>query len=181
MKKMIFKLNNVFFALVVASMFFATNVSAQHQGDMAWGANLQVAGDATTLVGIGGTFQYHITDPIRLEGSLSLFLPNRQTTGLIETTLNMWNLSVNGHFLLPLTENVTFYPLLGLGIANISATRTGGFWGTTTASQNYLGLNIGAGIDFRISESTVINFEPRYLVTSAGNIHSVRIGVSFEF
>ena len=179
MKKKIFKLNNVFFALVVASMFFATNVSAQHQGDMAWGANLQVAGDATTLVGIGGTFQYHITDPIRLEGSLSLFLPNRQT-GLIETTLNMWNLSVNGHFLLPLTENVTFYPLLGLGVANISATARFGS-ASATASQNYLGLNIGAGLDFRISENAVVNFEPRYLVTSEGNIYSVRIGVSFEF
>jgi len=63
-------------------------------------------------LGLGAKFQYNLTAPIRLEGSFTYFLEKNYTS--------MWDLNANVHYLFPVSNEVTVYPLAGLGIHNTS-------------------------------------------------------------
>jgi len=63
--KKVFKMAMV----AIAAVAMSVAVQAQVTGDMAAGGHLAIGvGDNITNVGIGGKFQYNVTDPIRLEG-----------------------------------------------------------------------------------------------------------------
>jgi outer membrane protein X len=96
-------------AIAVFTMSVAAN--AQEKGDMAVGGNLVLgSGDSFTNYGIGAKFQYNVTNPLRLEGSFTYFLK--------KDYLTMWDLSANAHWLFPVADKITVYPLAGLGILN---------------------------------------------------------------
>ena len=183
------QINNLkcFFKKVAIVAISATiNVTAyaqMYEGDKAFGGSLLIAGDETTLVGIGAKFQYNITDPIRLEGSFSYFFPKKESEKYlgttIETSLNMWNLSLNGHYLLPISDNLTAYPLAGLGIAGLKA-KASALGYSDSASKNYFGVNLGGGLDFHITDAITFNVEARYLIASEGGIFFLRAGVAFR-
>jgi len=169
--------------VAIATTISVTAYAQAYQGDKAIGGNFLIAGDETTLVGIGAKFQYNITDPIRIEGSFSYFFPKKESQRYmgttIETSLNMWNLSVNGHYLLPITENVTVYPLAGLGIAGLKA-KASALGISESSSKNHFGLNLGGGLDYHVTDAVTLNFEVRYLIASDGGIFFVRAGVAFK-
>jgi opacity protein-like surface antigen len=66
------------------------------------------SGDSYSNYGIGAKFQYNVTKPIRLEGSFTYFLK--------KDLISMWDLSVNAHYLFPIADKLTVYPLAGLGL-----------------------------------------------------------------
>lgn len=172
-------------AAFVAFAFKLSFVAAYAQaGDKAFGGNLLIAGDETTLFGIGAKFQYNITDPIRLEGSFSYCFPKKETQSVmgipIESSINMWNLSVNGQYLLPISEKVTLYPLAGLGITGLKA-KASAFGYSNSDSENYFGFNLGGGLDFKITETILLNFEARNMFISDGGIFFLRGGLVFKF
>ncbi|GHT08001.1 hypothetical protein FACS189426_02580 [Bacteroidia bacterium] len=53
----------------------------------------------------------------KLEGSFTYFLPKKQgVSGLAETSVSMWDLSVNAHYLFSVADKISVYPLADLGI-----------------------------------------------------------------
>ena len=169
--------------VAVATTMSVTAYAQMYKGDKAFGGSLLIAGDETTLVGIGANFQYNITDPIRLEGSFSYFFPKKESESFmgatVETSLNMWNISLNGHYLLPISDKVTVYPLAGLGIAGLKA-KASALGYSDSASKNYFGVNLGGGLDFHVTDAITLNAEARYLIASEGGIFFVRAGVAFR-
>ena len=170
------------FVLFIASMFFSTNVFAQEQGDMAIGGNLIMAGDKTKLYGVGAKFQYNMFSKIRLDGSFSFFLPKKEKHefpgGSIETTLGMWNFSANVHWLIG-RNNFKFYPLAGFGIAGLSA-KVSAMGESDSANESYRGFNLGAGIEYILSETLAINFEYRELIVNSGTMMHAMLGLSYK-
>jgi outer membrane protein X len=102
-------------AIAAVAVTMSMSAIAQKKGDMAAGGNLVLGtGDNFTNIGIGGKFQYNVTDPIRLEGALTFFLPKKQGIPGFEASLSFWDISVNGHYLFPVADRVTVYPLAGV-------------------------------------------------------------------
>jgi outer membrane protein X len=175
--------------LVVATAF-AMNVSAQEKGDMAAGLGAAVGmGNELTNFGIGAKFQYNITNPLRLEGSFTYFLPKKDgVAGLAETSISMWDFSVNAHYLFSLSESFALYPLAGIGMLGVSASAEAdlGGWGgyggyEYDASTTDFGFNLGGGIDLKLSEKLVLNAQLKYMIAGEWSRLIISAGVAYKF
>ena len=171
-------------AIAVVTMSVAAH--AQEKGSMAAGGNLVLgSGDDITNIGIGAKFQYNVTDPLRLEGSFTYFLPKKQgVSGLAESSVSMWDLSVNGHWLFPVADKVKVYPLAGLGILGTSASAEVdlGEWGNLgSASTSEVAFNLGGGIDYELADNLVLNAELKYKLGSTWDRLLLSAGIAFRF
>jgi outer membrane protein X len=172
-------------AIAVLSMSVAAN--AQEKGDMAAGGNLVLGfGDSFTNFGIGGKFQYNIMNPLRLEGSFTYFLPKKQgVSGVAESSVSMWDLSVNAHYLFSVADKIKVYPLAGLGILGTSASAEvdlgeyGNYGGSASASE--FGFNLGGGIDFRLTDKLILNAELKYKLGSTWDRLLLSAGLAYKF
>jgi outer membrane protein X len=173
--------------VVIALALTVGTVNAQSKGDMAAGANVVLGtGDGLSNFGIGAKFQYNILDPLRLEGSFTYFMPKDYGYSLLaEAKLNMWDISVNAHWLFPVADKITVYPLAGLGIVGTSykASVDMGEWGSYggSASDSDFGLNLGGGVDFKISQAVALNVEAKYKIGGSWSRLIVSAGVAFQF
>jgi outer membrane protein X len=186
MKKVSLLKKAVIMVIAVTGMSVAT-VCAQQKGDMAAGGHLAIGmGDEITNVGIGGQFQYNIIDPLRLDASLTLFFPKKYgVSGLAESKVTMWDLSVNAHYLFPVSDQVTVYPLAGLGIfgTKVKVDVDLGEWGAYNpgTSDSEFGLNLGGGIDFKLSGNLFLNAEMKYKIQSNWGRFIVSAGLAYKF
>lgn len=157
--------------IVIAAVTMSMAVQAQQKGDMAAGGNLVIGlGDNLTNVGIGAKFQYNVTDPIRLEGSISYFLEKNY--------VSFWDLSVNGHYLFPLTEQITVYPLVGVGLLGYKANFGFGFG---SSSKSEFGVNLGGGIDYKLTDKLILNAETKYKIGNEWDRELISVGVAYKF
>ena len=168
------------FLLVIAAIFCVWNTQAQTQrGDMAAGANLTVGfGDSYTNVGLGVKYQYNVIDYLRLEPNFNYYFK--------KDNLSMWDLSVNVHYLFTLYEGLNFYPLAGIGVA-------GGKMHGFDLLKEYLGwldidntitnfiFNIGAGLEYMVTQDISVNVEYKYRVCDDLNRSLLSFGVAYHF
>lgn len=178
-------MRNVFFkkVAIIAIAVIAMSLSAvAQQGEMAAGGNLVIGtGDNLTNFGIGGKFQYNVTDPIRLEGSLTLFFPHKEKIMGDEIKNTMWDFSVNGHYLFPVSGQVTVYPLAGLGILGWKSKYSEKGHGSISYSDSDVCLNMGGGVDFNLSDNVIFNAEMKYKIGGNWDRLLFSAGVAFKF
>jgi outer membrane protein X len=160
-------------AIAVVTMSVAAN--AQEKGDMAAGGNLVLgSGDGVTNIGIGAKFQYNVIDPLRLEGSFTYFLK--------KNFVSMWDLSVNGHWLFPVADKVTVYPLAGLGVLGSSVSLDLGEYGNLgSASTSEVAFNLGGGVDYELTDNLVLNAELKYKLGSTWDRLLISAGLAYKF
>jgi len=144
------------------------------------GGNLLTAGNQITLLGIGAKYQRFATETFRIEASFSYFIP-RSVWGI--ASVGLQDFSANAHFLVPLSDNVVWYPLVGFGIVNLTASAT---WQGERESDNdaRFGLNLGTGMDFRLSETLTLNIETKFNLNDFSELRgivSARVGLSHRF
>jgi outer membrane protein X len=175
-------------AIVIIATTMSVAAFAQEKGDMAAGGNLAIGmGDEITNIGIGGKFQYNVTDPIRLEGSLTFFLPRKYgVSGFAETKVSFWDFSVNGHYLFPVADQITVYPLAGLGIQGWKTKTDAGEWsgyipGGGNNSGSDVCINIGGGVDFKLTDQLSLNGEMKYRISGDYNRFIISIGAAYKF
>ena len=166
-------MKSVFFKKVaivaIAAVTMSVAAVAQQKGDMAVGGNLVLgSGDSYSNIGIGPKFQYNVTDPIRLEGSFTYFLK--------KDYVSMWDLSVNGHYLFPVTDVITLYPLAGLGILGTKLHGIGGSW-----SDSDVCINLGGGIDIKLTDQLSLNGELKYKIVNNWNRLLLSAGIAYKF
>ncbi|MDR1372753.1 MAG: porin family protein [Dysgonamonadaceae bacterium] len=160
-------------AIALVTMSAAT--SAQGKGDMAAGGNLVLGtGDSFTNFGIGGKFQYNVTHPVRLEGSFTCFMKKDYIT--------MWDLSVNGHWLFPVHNRMTVYPLTGLGILNHGYDNSVNLGGPgSRGSKSDFAFNLGGGVDCRMTDNLVFNAELKYKISDVWSRFLISAGLAYRF
>jgi outer membrane protein X len=174
--------------LATVATISVTAVNAQEKGDMAAGVNLAVGmGDNLTNFGIGAKFQYNITTPIRLEGAFTYFLPKTWgVSGLSEASLSMWDFSVNAHYLFPVGDKITVYPLAGVGILGVhtsyetNLSGLGGYYDASASSSEF-NFNIGGGLDFKLSDKIILNAELKYKIGGTWSRFVISAGVAYRF
>ena len=156
-------------AIVTIAASMSVAAVAQSKGDMAAGGNLVLGtGDSYTNFGIGAKFQYNVTDPIRLEGSFTYFLK--------KDYVSFWDISVNGHYLFPVADQITVYPLAGLGIFGTKVDI-----GIFSASTSDVCVNLGGGIDFKLTDQLFLNAELKYKIVNNWNRLMLSAGVAYKF
>jgi outer membrane protein X len=163
-------------AITVFTMSVAAN--AQEKGDMAAGGNLVLgSGDSFTNYGIGAKFQYNVTNPLRLEGSFTYFLK--------KDYLTMWDLSVNAHWLFPIADKVTVYPLAGLGILNYGYDYSVdlGEYGSygSSGSTSDIAFNLGGGIDYKLTDKLILSAELKYKISDTWDRLLLSAGLAYRF
>ncbi|GHV48630.1 hypothetical protein FACS1894181_04920 [Bacteroidia bacterium] len=155
--------------VTIALVTMSVAAGAQEKGDMAAGGNLVLgSGDSFTNIGIGAKFQYNVTTPIRLEGSFTYFLK--------KDYLTMWDLSANAHWLFPVADKITVYPLAGLGILNY-----GSSYGSYSASTSDIAFNLGGGIDYKLTDKLILNAELKYKISDTWDRLLLSAGLAYKF
>lgn len=138
------------------------NVFAQEKGEKSVGAHLIHSLDASNL-GIGVKGRYSFTDAIRGEASFNYFLRNNL------------DLNANAHYLFPLSDKLTIFPLAGMSYGNSSLFTTGNY------SNSYFGLNLGGGADYKLTEKLSLNAESKYQIISGYSSFVLSAGVIYKF
>ena len=172
---MIFKVT-----FVVMFTFMVTSVMAQQKGEMAVGGQIAYgSGDDYSNLGLGAKFQWNILDNIRLEPSFTYFLK--------KDYVNMWDLSADVHYLFPITDKVTVYPLAGLSILGVKASVPSvdlgewGSYGEGSASDSEFGFNLGGGIDYKLADKLTLNAGLKYKMCSNWDRFIVSVGLAYKF
>jgi len=169
----VFNFKKAAFAIIIAAATIIS-ASAQQKGDFAFGANAALgSGDQLTNYGIGVKLQYNFTDPLRAEASFTYFLKEKEIT--------MWDASSNLHYLFPVGDKFTVYPLAGLCILNISVDASDLGYGDISASESRFGFGLGGGADYKISDKLLLNAEIKYKIVSDMNRLMVSVGFSYIF
>ena len=121
-------------------------------------------GTEISEIAIGANAEFDITDKIAVSPSFNYYLIG--TEGV-----SFWELNGNGHYNFINDDSIGFYGLLGLNYTAVSVD-TGGFgsFGGGSASDGNLGLNIGAGANFKVGGNIIPFAEIRYLANSFGQL-----------
>jgi outer membrane protein X len=166
--------------IAIALVTMSVAINAQQQGDMAAGGNLVIGTgnsyinggrNSYTNVGLGAKFFYNVADPIRLAGELDLFLQNKG--------LRMWDLSVYGHYLFPVADQITVYPSVGLGVLGEKWVENYGY--SLKAPNNNPVFSLGCGVDYELFSNLALTNEIRIKLYDGGNRLNIAIGLAYKF
>ena len=160
--------------LAIITIAFAFNSFAQ----ISAGGGL-VYGTEQKTIGFNLRGQYSITENIDVVGGLTFYLPNKEKQTIlfatVESKTSMWSFDVDGHYNFGLIDKLKVYPVAGLNIAGVSVDVNG-----TKASDTEVGLNIGAGATYEITDKLAGLFETKYTI---GNFDQavITLGVLYKF
>ena len=189
--------------MIAAMMLMSVGAFAQEAGKMAVGVNAAYgfASNYKTF-GVGGKFQYCITNEFRAEASGTYFLK--------KDNVSAWDANINVHYVIPISEGLNVYPLAGLTIMGVKAdidgalddaiaqaaaiagmsvaqykqylNQSGETWSAQgSASETNVGFNAGGGIEYFLSEQFKINAEVKYQYTKNNDWPVVSIGAAYVF
>ena len=140
-----------------------------HQGQTAAGLNL-VYGSEIENLGIGARFQYGVLDQLRAEVGLNYFFEKNHLT--------WWDVNINAHYLVGLWNDQLFiYPLAGLNYTMVNYNGELNEKG----EENHVGLNLGAGIEYEITDHFGVNFEYRHTIVRKVDQGVFGLGVNYKF
>lgn len=118
------------------------------------------------LFGIEG--RYFLTDNIRLAPGVSVLFPKNSTWGM--------DVDVNVHYVFPMQGGLAFYPFVGGVMMNNR-------WSDHGESDSWtdFGLNIGAGVQYDITNEGYLNFEFKYSIKEDKDPAYFTVGYGIRF
>lgn len=152
------------------------------KGQTYLGGQLAYPTDIESL-GIGVKGGYGITDAIRAQATFDYFLK--------KNNVSWWDLNLDVHYLFPLGNNIKVYPLAGLtylrgsvdGVTQTVNTQDGSV--TVGSNESYsdgnLGLNLGAGFQYDLTDKLVLNAEVKFQIIKNTNQGVISAGLAYKF
>lgn len=118
------------FLLSACVALAAAGIASAQEGQMAAGINLGVVPSLeknldVTNFQLGAKFQYGITDAIRAEADLEY--------GFKSKGISVFDVTVNGHYLIDVAPKFKLYPLVGIGYASVKQS-----WGGNVSFSDFL-------------------------------------------
>ena len=174
-QKVIEKMKKLF--LVAAFAMVSAFASAQ----FAVGVHTLYGTDVANL-GIGVRARYDINDQFRADGNFNYYFK--------KNNLEFWDLNANLHYLFNITDKFTAYPLGGLGYVNTKVTYTSyegidkygkPITAEVSTSDGRLGVNLGGGVDFALTDDLYLNGEVKYQIVSGYNQAVMSAGIVYKF
>lgn len=152
------------------------------KGQTYLGGQLAYPTDIESL-GIGVKGGYGITDAIRAQATFDYFLK--------KNNVSWWDLNLDVHYLFPLGNNIKVYPLAGLtylrgsvdGVTQTVNTQDGSV--TVGSNESYsdgnLGLNLGGGFQYDLTDKLVLNAEVKFQIIKNTNQGVISAGLAYKF
>ena len=202
MKKTLFMFAALVMLATSASAQFSNSKSSRASSDDSRGAiGVNVTyGTEVGSVGFGVKGQYRFIDQFRGEAAFEYFLK--------KDNVSAWDVNVNLHYLIPVANNLKVYPLAGVtymriiydygtdvnnGLSDLSdrerfynAYYGGGSSSSvsddSSTSDGHFGANLGAGIEYDLSDSWKIGFETKYQIIGKGFSQvAFTVGAAYKF
>lgn len=136
-------------------------------------------GSTNETIGFGIKAQNNFTDNIRGEAQFDLFT---QKAGW-----GMWDLAVNGHYLLNITDKFTLYPIIGFTYTNWyhtweekEVTAEGTYIREKSKHYNRFGSNFGVGAEYKLNDRFSTYFEVKKQVVSTYDQMMYSLGISMK-
>lgn len=186
--------------LIICAMTLSLGAFAQ-KGKSEVGINFDIAPTFSTNpvsanIGIGAKYRYGISNKFRLDANFTYLFPSLTELDADEfDKIKMWDVSVNIQYLLKLKNNLTFYPLAGLGYIDVSsnddyeskgdhiqdATHDKDLIEAGGKSHNIV-FNVGAGLEYAISDHLNAGIELKYpVMVSQVDPVIFTLGVCYKF
>ena len=152
------------------------------KGQTYLGGQLAYPTDIESL-GIGVKGGYGITDAIRAQATFDYFLK--------KDNVSWWDLNLDVNYLFPLGNNIKVYPLAGLtylrgsvdGFTQTVNTPDGNI--TVGNNESYsdgnLGLNLGGGFQYDLTDKLVLNAEVKFQIIKNTNQGVISAGLAYKF
>ncbi|MBR2146149.1 MAG: porin family protein [Muribaculaceae bacterium] len=153
-----------FIAFTLVALLAVASASAQ-KGQMAVGGNL-LYGTEINSVGLGAKFRYGILDNLRAEASFNYYFKNKG--------YHMWDLNANAHYLFPIANKFSAYPLAGFTIVNKT-------YSDFDDSITRFGLNLGGGVEYDVRPNISLNAEIKYSIVSSIDQAVFSLGAVYKF
>lgn len=147
------------------------STSYAQKGESALGVNLNYGND--TNLGLGLKYRYSFTDNWRIEPAFNYYFKHDYAS--------MWDLGANVHYLFPVAPQVSIYPLGGLSYLHATAHLADLGEGWNNISDGKIGVNLGAGVDFKVAPNVKLNLELKYQIVDSYNQLVLSAGASFAF
>lgn len=161
-------MKKLFLAMLIA--FVSIGAFAQ-ENKVSVGAQLSYGSDHER-VGLGIKGQYGLIDNIRLEAAFNYFFK--------QDNISLYDLNVNVHYVIPITEQFSVYPLAGLTYMKASASvKEEGL--KLSVSDSRLGVNLGVGAQYQINSNWAIVAELKYQIIKDMSQLVPSIGVVYTF
>ena len=202
MKKTLFMFAALVMLATSAYAQFSNSKSSRASSDDSRGAiGVNVTyGTEVGSVGFGVKGQYRFIDQFRGEAAFEYFLK--------KDNVSAWDVNVNLHYLIPVANNLKVYPLAGVtymriiydygtdvnnGLSDLSdwerfynAYYGGGSSSSvsddSSISDGHFGANLGAGIEYDLSDSWKIGFETKYQIIGKGFSQvAFTVGAAYKF
>ena len=125
-------------------------------GDWAVGLNInQGTPNPVFNAGLGGKIQFYASRAFRLEASFNGFFKHKGVA--------YWDTNLNAHLVLYMKKRFSIYPLLGATV----------MYGHYIDHGLGFGINIGAGLQYDITENLYAMLEPYYKYSSKSSLDTV--------
>jgi outer membrane protein X len=154
-------MKKLFLTMLVVLM----SVSAMAQ-DKKYGVGINLLyGTKIENIGFGVKGQYYATDAVRVEANAAYFMEKNDW--------KMWDVNLVGHYLIPIGEKFSVYPLAGIGITN---------WSTNVFNGKIkFAIDLGGGFQFDVAEDFAVNAEVKYQIIQDFNQAVFAIGAVYKF
>jgi len=154
------------FFFVICMMLMSVATFAQ-QGKMTIGIHGDYKIDSPKNFGIGANIGYEVIDNVRGVAEFNYFFKKDH--------VSYWNVDVNAEYLFRVGDAFTIYPLAGITLLGSKVDSDYG-----GASDSKLGLNLGAGVEYQLTENLALKAEYNYKTQWNGNSF-LKFGVVIPF
>lgn len=167
-------------AILCAAILGMGAASAQvDKGDFAVGANF-IYGSGIKNFGVGARIQYTPIDHVRGEFGMNYFFQ--------KDYVNMWDMNLNAEYLVNLyQQRLYIYPIVGLSYARSTFDadkflKDHGIEGDKDKfNDNAFGLNLGAGVEYKLTEHVGVTLEYRHSIMKDLDQGVFGIGANYKF
>lgn len=125
-------------------------------------------------LGLGVEGRYFLTNNIRLAPGVTVLFPKDRVTGL--------DVDVNVHYVFPIQGGLAFYPFIGGAMLNNRMSKqTIGDVEFDSQSTTDFGFNIGAGVQYDVTDNGYVNFEFKYTFVEGSDPAYFMLGYGIRF
>ncbi len=158
------------FAFLVAAIVSigVAHAEAPEPGNFAAGINFNY-GNLTESFGFGIRGQYTIINNLRGEVAVNYFTKHKG--------VKAWDVNINAQYLVALWSDKLFiYPLAGLNYTMATFNEEG-----IKDEENHVGLNLGAGAEYSITENVNLFLEYRHTIERKIDQGVFALGATYRF
>lgn len=161
--------------LLLLTMLLASLSSSAQLDSKSIGTHLSV-GTRHGHIGFGLKGDYFVTDNIRLEAVFDNYFKKNK--------LGMWDLAMNGHYVINLGRRHAIYPIVGFTMTNwyfpTEQEKDGKIYVETEHNLRF-GSNFGAGLEYGLTYNLRAYAETKTQIVNDYNQWVVNLGLKYRF